>query len=215
MTAPAVIFDLDGTVLDNEDEYGTSFKKVLESLGVKAVPDFPHVRGIGVKENWPVLIKKYDIETTKSPEVLAHLTQEEYLKQIDAVTLKPGLEDFIDLLKEKGIKTALATSNDWWIVDEIFEKLKLDKFFDIVTTGEEVLLKKPDPDLFLVTADKLGISASECLVIEDAASGIAAAHAAGMKAVGLAGDSERRKELEGADIIVESYQEISQKIFKN
>src|SRR3990172_2336696 len=117
-----VIFDLDGTVLDNEDEYGTSFKNVLESLGAKDVPDFPHVRGIGVKENWPGLIEKYKIKTDKSPEILAQLTQEEYLKQIDKVTLKPGFEEFIDLLKEQGIRTALATSNDWWIVDEIFQK---------------------------------------------------------------------------------------------
>ena len=215
MKPSAVIFDLDGTVLDNEDEYGASFKKVLESLGAKDVSDFPHVRGIGVKENWPGLVEKYDIKTDKPSEVLARLTQEEYLKQIESVTIKDGLREFVDSLKEKGIKTALATSNDRWIVDKIFEKLRLDSFFDMVTTGEEARLKKPEPDLFLVTADKLGVTPSECLVIEDAASGIAAAHSAGMKAVGLAGEPERKKELKEADIIVEGYPEMFQKISSN
>ena len=215
MNVSAVIFDLDGTVLDNEDEYGASFKKVLESLGAKDIPDYPHVRGIGVKENWPVLIEKYKIKTNKSAEELARQTQEEYLKKIDAVTIKEGLEDFVDSLKGRGIKTALATSNDFWIVEEIFEKLKLGSFFDIVTTGEEARFKKPAPDLFLVAADKLGVPPAECLVIEDAASGIAAAHAAGMKAVGLAQNDGQKKELQGADIIVKDYAEIFQKVFAN
>jgi len=215
MNVSAVIFDLDGTVLDNEDEYGASFKKVLESLGAKDIPDYPHVRGIGVKENWPVLIEKYKIKTNKSAEELARQTQEEYLKKIDAVTIKEGLEDFVDSLKGRGIKTALATSNDFWIVEEIFEKLKLGSFFDMVTTGEEARFKKPAPDLFLVAADKLGVPPAECLVIEDAASGIAAAHAAGMKAVGLAQNDGQKKELQGADIIVKDYAEIFQKVFAN
>lgn len=208
MNFTAVIFDLDGTVLDNEDEYGASFKKVLESLGAKNVPDYPHVRGIGVKENWPVLLEKYKIKTKKSSEELAHLTQEAYVKKMDSVTLKKGLEDFVHSLKEGGTKTALATSNDWWIVKEIFDKLKLAHFFDAVVTGEEVRFKKPDPDLFLAAADKLGVEPKECLVIEDAASGIEAAKKAGMKVWGVAGDKARAKELKGADMVVLGYNEL-------
>lgn len=208
MNFSAVIFDLDGTVLDNEDEYGASFKNVLESLGAKNVPDYPHVRGIGVKENWPVLLEKYKIKTKKSSEELAHLTQEAYLRKIDSVTLKKGLEDFVYSLKEEGIKTALATSNDWWIVEEIIDKLKLEHFFDAVVTGEEVRFKKPDPDLFLAAADKLRVEPKECLVIEDAASGVEAAKKAGMKVWGVAGGESRAQELKGADMVVFGYNEL-------
>ena len=208
MNFAAVIFDLDGTVLDNEDEYGASFKKVLESLGAKDVPGYPHVRGIGVKENWPGLLEKYKIKTCKSPGELAHLTQEEYLKNIDSVTPKEGLEDFIGSLKKEGIKTALATSNDWRIVEEVFEKLKLDSFFDAVVTAEEVRFKKPDPDLFLAAADKLGVEPKQCLVIEDAVSGIEAAKKAGMKVWGIAGDNRRAEELKGADMVFFGYNEL-------
>jgi HAD superfamily hydrolase (TIGR01509 family) len=208
MNFAAVIFDLDGTVLDNEDEYGASFKKVLESLGAKDVPDYPHVRGIGVKENWPGLLEKYKIKTPKSPEELAHLTQEEYLKNIDSVSPKEGLVDFIGSLEKEGIKTALATSNDWRIVEEVFEKLKLDRFFDAVVTAEEVRFKKPDPDLFLAAADKLGVEPKQCLAIEDAVSGIEAAKKAGMKVWGIAGDNGRAEELKGADMVFFGYNEL-------
>jgi beta-phosphoglucomutase len=215
MNISAVIFDLDGTVLDNEDEYATSFKNVLESLGAKDIPDFPHVRGIGVKENWPVLLEKYKIKTDKTPEILAHLTQQEYLKQLNTVTLKPGLEEFVGLLREKGIATALATANEYLIVEEVLTKLKLESYFDAVTTAEEVRFSKPDPDLFLVAADKLGYPANECLVIEDSQSGITAAHAAGMHSIGIAGGPEQTKALKDADIVVSGYNEIALKIFGN
>ncbi len=211
MKSSAVIFDLDGTVLDNEDEYGASFKKVLESLGATDVPDIPQVGGIGVKENWPILLEKYGVETKKSMEELAHETQEEYLKQLDKVTLKAGFEDYISSLRKAGIKTALATSNGWWVVDDVFEKLKLEKYFDIVTTGEEVEYKKPDPALFLLTADKLGVGPEDCLVIEDAASGIEAAKKAGMKVFAIARDPSHSRELANADKIVLKYTELLEK----
>jgi len=208
MKTAAVIFDLDGTVLDNEDEYGASFKAVLESLGGKDIPEYPQVGGIGVKENWPVLLEKYSLKFDKPIEELAHRTQEEYLSRLSSVTLKPGFEDLIASLREKGIKTALATSNGWWVVEEVFDKLKLDAYFDAVTTGEEVKFKKPDPDLFLVTADKLGLMPMECVVIEDAASGIEAARRAGMKSFAIARDKEHAKTLDKADKIVFAYKEI-------
>ena len=208
MKPSAVIFDLDGTVLDNEDEYGASFKKVLESLGAKDVPDFPHVRGIGVKENWPGLLEKYNLKTDKSPQELAHKTQEEYLKMLDRVHLKEGCEEFIGDLKAEGIKTALATSNERWVVEEVFAKLKLDRLFDTATTAEEVSYRKPNPDLFLLTAGKLGVKTNECLVIEDAASGVEAAKRAGMKVWAIAWDERYKGELKGADRIVFGYNEL-------
>lgn len=208
MKIAAVIFDLDGTVLDNEDEYGASFKKVLESLGAKVETDYPQTGGIGVKENWSLLLARYKVKTSKSMEALAQATQEEYLKLLDKVTLKEGFEEFVKSLREEGIKVALATSNGWWIVDEVFEKLSLERFFDAVTTGEEVEYKKPDPDLFLVTAGKLGVVPGECLVIEDAPSGIKAAKKAGMRVVAIARDEGHARTLRGADKVVSGYNEL-------
>jgi len=205
----AVIFDLDGTVLDNEDEYGAAFRTILRLLGKKVDKKYPHIGGIGVKENWPRLLAKYKIKTKKTFEELTLETQNEYLKRIGEVTLKKGFEDFVADLKNSGISCALATSNAWWIVDAISEIHPLSHFFDTITTGEEVDFKKPDPDLFLLTAQKLGMESSECLVIEDSNAGIEAAHRAGMKASGIYRDRNHAEELKEADLLIRNFYEIS------
>lgn len=209
MKISAVIFDLDGTVLSNEDEYGLAFKKVLEGLGAKVDTDYPQTGGIGVKENWPGLLKKYKVKTKKSLDELASETQKEYLRLLSRVTVKKGLEDFIEKLRADGIKTALATSNVWFIVERVFEEIRIEKLFDSVTTGEEVADKKPAPDLFLAAADKLDVAPEECLVIEDAQSGIEAAHEAKMAVIALARDEKHAKELEGADLVVRDYNRLT------
>lgn len=205
MSIAAVIFDLDGTVVADEDEYGAAFAKVLRSLGAKVTSSYPHVGGIGVKENWPVLLKKYKIKTSKSIEQLTKETQDAYFAQIDQVTLKSGLREFIGQLRERGVKTALATSNASWIVEALVEKLGLQKYFDAITTGEEVRYKKPDPDTFLVTAGKLGVEQENCLVFEDSAAGIIAAQAAGMKVVGIFRNKKHAEELKEADMLVKNF----------
>ena len=211
----AVIFDLDGTVLSNEDEYGDAFRKVLTRLGKRVETAYPHVGGIGVKENWPILLSKYKIRTEKTIEELTQETQEAYLADLPKVTLKPGFEVFVRELKEGGVLVALATSNVLWILEEVFETLSLKKFFDVVTTGEEVKFKKPAPDLFLLTAEKLGVDPKECLVIEDSEAGIEAAHKAQMKVFAIARDASHARSLRNADRVVSSFEDISLSTIQN
>lgn len=209
MGLTAVIFDLDGTVLDNEDEYGLAFGKVLRSLGKRVDSKYPHTAGIGVKENWPLLLSKYKIKTRKSIEELTAQTQDAYLKLLWRVKIKKGFKNFVSDLRNSGVATALATSNAWWIADEVLTELGLKDFFDVTTTAEEVDYRKPNPDLFLLTARKLGVEAGECLVIEDSEAGIEAAHAAGMKVIGIARDKEHAKTLKEADLVIYNYNQLS------
>ncbi len=211
MKVTAVIFDLNGTVLDDEDQYGLAFNKILRSLGIDANKEIPQTLGIGVKENWPLLIEKYNIKTDKTPEVLAHETQEAYLDQITGINVRTGFEEFAEGLKDSGIKIALATSNTWEVVDKILSKVELDNYFEEITTADEVAYTKPDPDLFLLSADKLGVERSECLVVEDAVSGVTAAHRAGMKVVAISRD-DNVELLKEADLVVEGFSELSPKV---
>lgn len=211
MKISAVIFDLDGTILEDEDEYGRAFNKVLKNLGINSNTEIPQIKGIGVKENWPLLIKKYGIKTNKLPEVLAQETQNAYLLEINGITVRPGFEDFVQDLKDGGIQTALATSNTWEMAEKILNKVGLGGIFDTVTTIDEVVYSKPDPTLFTITADKLGVEREECLVIEDASSGVTAAQLAGMKVIAITEKDEDEKLLANADLIVEGFAEISPK----
>lgn len=209
MKISAVIFDLNGTILEDEDEYGLAFNKVLKGLGVETGVKYPHVSGIGVKENWPILLTKYHIKTDRDPSQLEKETQEAYLTTLTGVTIRPGFENFVKALKDSGIKIALATSNTREVTDEILDKVNLRGLFEIITTSEEVKYNKPDPDIFLVTADKLGVERGQCLVIEDTPAGVVAAHRAGMKVIAIARDADYAVKLSEADLVVEAFSEIS------
>lgn len=209
MIISAVIFDLDGTVLDNEDEYGAAFRKVLRSLGKHVDKKYPHTSGIGIKENWPLLLSKYHIKTKRTMEELARATQEAYLQMLSYVNVKKGFEEFVRGLKESGIKVALATSNAWWIVDEIKGELNLEGIFDVVTTAEEVAYNKPDPDIFILTAEKLGLTPQDCLVIEDSQAGVEAAHRAGMKVAAISRDAAHAKSLKEADLVIRGFRQLT------
>lgn len=212
MRIPAVIFDLDGTVLDDEEVYGAAFTKVLEGLGVKVKEPRPHKGGIGVAENWSYLLAKYKIKTTKSTQELSSKTQQEFIKLIGKVRLEEGFIEFVEQLKLSRTTVALATSNEWFVVEKILDSFNLENVFDVVTTGEEVTYKKPDPDLFINTARKLGVDSVDCIVFEDSPAGVEAAIRAGMRVVGVAGSKEDAKGLSGADLIITNYSKDAKKI---
>lgn len=209
MKINAVIFDLDGTVLADEDEYCKAFCAVLSKLGVEKQDQCPHVPGIGVEANWELFIKKLKVETDKSVSELARETQKEYLKTLNEVTLKKGFEAFVKSLRRKKVFTTLATSNSWDVVDKIFKEFEIDKYFDCVTTIEEVAFAKPDPGIFIVCAQKMGVDPGECVVIEDSKAGVEAAHAAGMKVVALARDKKQKGALKSADLVVKDFTGLS------
>lgn len=204
----AVIFDLNGTVVDDEEIYGKAFNKVLSSLGIDTKKDMPHEKGIGVKENWVRFLDNYAIKTNKTPDALAHETQEAYLSELDKVSMRSGFDELAQRLRQGNIQIALATSNTWEHADKILNTLNLREVFDAVTTGDEVVFNKPDPEIFTITADKLGVDREQCLVIEDSASGVEAAKRAKMKVVAITRDDDLRA-LSKADLIIEGFSELT------
>lgn len=211
MNFEAVIFDLDGTVITNEDEYGQAFARVLKRLGVDTDEEYPHESGIGVEENWPKLIEKYNIDTKKTKQELAHETQQEYFNLIKEVDLQDGFLEFVKDLKGVGIKIALATSNSWSVVEKVFENLPIKKYFEVIVTGEEVDRKKPSPDIFLKTADKLNVLPAKCVVFEDSVAGVKAAKNAQMRVVGISRSEEHARQIKEADIVVSDFKEFLEK----
>jgi len=211
MKFAAAIFDLDGTVVKSEKEWGMAFISVLQKLGVKTAGGDPHTRGVSVKSNWQNILTKFNIKTDKTVEELETLTCLEYEKLISMITLSDGVLEFMDVLKESGMPLALATSTNWEITDKVLEHFGLNDFFDNITTGEEVANPKPAPDIFLRASEKLGVLPIDCLVIEDSLSGIVAAEEAGMRVIAVSGDEENGEDLEDADLVTEGFSEITLK----
>jgi len=210
MKFAAVIFDLDGTIIDSESQWGMAFLQVLNELGVRPGEDH-HIRGLSIKSNWQEILAKYDIKTDKTSEELETLTYLEYAKLIPEIKLNDGVLEFMDVLSERGLPLALATSANWEVADKIINYFKLNDRFESITTIEEVVSPKPAPDIFLLASEKLGIDPVDCLVIEDSLPGVTAAHEAGMKVIAINSDEEREDELNEADLVVQGFSEISLK----
>ena len=202
----AAIFDLDGTVLNNEPVYGQAFKKVLQDLGIFIEDKYPHLSGIGIKESWDYLVKRFKIQTTRSLEDLVKATQEAYAEKLPGVQFQKGFAQFAGELKRHGIALALATSNDAQMLEKVDGVFDLKRFFSVMTTKEEVPHLKPAPDLFLKAAEKLNMRPENCVVVEDTRAGIEAAHRAGMEAVGIASDPQRTEDLHEAKLIIPDFE---------
>lgn len=212
MKLAAVIFDLDGTLVDSEVAWGKAFRHVLENLGVKVESSHPQTTGVSVKSNWRDLIEKYNIKTQFTIDELEILIFKELEKHINDIHLMDGALEFIGDLKDAGYQIGLATSTNWSIVDNVFDSLNLHDIFDSVTTGEEVDNPKPFPDIYLVAAEKLGVTPEDCLVIEDSAPGVTAAVEAKMKVIAISDNDDEKGELENANLIVENFSKITPKV---
>ncbi len=205
----AVIFDLNGTILSDEDEYSLAFLRVLKSLGVKVGKNFSHTKGVGLKANWESFRNKYNLRTDLTLDELSNLTQTEYLSLLPKVKLRKGFVDLVANLRKVGIKVALASSNNYSVVEAILDHFGIADFFDVITTMEEVSLSKPSPQIFEITAEKLGVEPYECLVFEDSKAGVEAAVAAGMAVVGVAGTKEEKEDLSAAHKIISGFSEFN------
>lgn len=110
---------------------------------------------------------------------------------------------------EQGTLLALATSNNWWLVEDELEDLSLQKYFNATVTREEVANPKPAPDIFWKAAEKLGIPERECVVVEDSKAGVEAAKEAGMKVVVVLGSYTTEEDFPEADLVVEGFEEVT------
>lgn len=194
-----VIFDMDGVLVDSEPFICKAAMRMFAERGLTVRPeDFlpfvgagenRYVGGVAEKYNFPI-----DIERDKGR------TYDIYLEIIKGeLQPLPGVREFIGKCRAKGLKIAVASSADWRKVRGNLTEIGLPlETFDAVVTGEDVVNKKPAPDIFLAAAKKLGLNPNECLVVEDAVNGVQAAKAAGARCLALL-TSFNEDQLAGAD----------------
>lgn len=120
----------------------------------------------------------------------------------------PYAEELLKAVRKHPVKTALATSSRRMKMQMVMEKLNFLQYLDQVVTGEEVHNSKPAPDIFLRAAEKLKLAPHECIVIEDAASGVTAAKSAGMKCIAIT-TTHAKEQLQHADLVIDTFKEIN------
>jgi len=204
-----VILDLDGVIIDTEPIWFETYSKVCQEYGRNFTEELDKLvkgRSNSYQKLTAVLgIPKKHLEFTEKVKSTYKILFQQKAK------LMPGVLDLLYKLK-KNYNLGLATSAYKYRVEYNLKKFpKLRLFFTAITSGDEVTNGKPDPDIFLLTAKKLNVLPKECLVIEDAETGVAAAKAAGMKVIGLNPGHVTPQNLSGADMVVTSLTEINPK----
>jgi beta-phosphoglucomutase-like phosphatase (HAD superfamily) len=200
----AVIFDMDGVLLDSEYAMRTAAMQALKEWGVTADhPDFTPFVGTGEDRFIGGVAELHGVPYTPD---MKHRAYQIYLETCEDTVIRfPNIPETFEKLTDMGLTLAIASAADDIKVQANISVAGINPMFlGAIVTGDDVQKKKPNPDAFLLAAERLGIEPEYCVVIEDAKSGIQAALNAGMKAIGITSFFTKEDLLEaGADFVAE------------
>jgi HAD superfamily hydrolase (TIGR01509 family) len=198
----AVVFDLDGLLVDTEPLWMRAKAALLEGHGAR-FDHADHVAVLGTSDAWTAdyFARRLGLGPEHSEPIRL-----EYLELMggfvsEGVTLRPGAREVVDAWRG-AVPLGLASNTRRFLVDRIVGAAALAGCFDTVATGDEVAAPKPAPDVYLLACRRLGVSPSEALAVEDSPAGVQSAAAAAMTVVGV--PSEESADLSGATLVVET-----------
>jgi HAD superfamily hydrolase (TIGR01509 family) len=208
MKTGAVIFDLDGVIADSEPLSGRATEMVCRKYGIERT-DRERRDSFGRKQRdifSDVLSARNRHEdiggmVAEKDRIMESMIRKEGLRPVR------GSLEFVASLKGNGLRVALATSSSFEKMDAELKTLGIGGLFEVKVCGDEVSRGKPDPEMFLRAAEKLGVAPSECAVIEDSTFGVQAAKAAGMLSIGFRSPNSPGQDLSAADIVVDDLRE--------
>lgn len=186
----AVIFDLDGVIVSTDDCHYRAWKKMADEEKIyfdRRINE--RLRGVSRMASLEIVLEKRKKEYSNTEKhQLAERKNEYYKELINELTpddILPGVTDRLKELKENGIKVAIGSSSKNTPI--ILRQIGLDSFFDAVSDGNNITHSKPNPEVFVKASEMLGITAEECMIVEDADAGIEAGKHAGMKTLAVQG----------------------------
>lgn len=183
-----IIFDLDGVICHTDTYHYMAWKSLADRLGIYFDEEINNrLRGVSRMQSLEIILEKSDkVYSDKEKEEFANSKNELYRELLNGMSekdLDEKVRETLEILKERGYKTAIASSSK--NARLILSKLKLDNFFDIIIDGNDIKHSKPDKEVFEKAGQRLLLLPEECLVVEDAASGVEGALRAGMKTAGI------------------------------
>ncbi|MDT0608572.1 beta-phosphoglucomutase [Croceitalea rosinachiae] len=187
------IFDLDGVITDTAELHYLAWKKLAEEMDWTFDREVNEkLRGVSRMDSINIIKNHNNASVAEDKlEELAAMKNDIYVASLDTMTPKdylPGAEELLTHLRQEGFLVALGSASK--NSSKVLEQLDAKKYFDVIGDGNSVSKSKPAPDIFLFGADKLGLKPEECIVYEDAQSGVDAAKAGGFYSVGI-GPEER------------------------
>lgn len=207
MSITVVIFDMDGVLIDSSAAHFESWRRLASDLGAKVTQaQFGSTFGRQNRDIIPLLFGG-SLSTHRVAE-LGEIKERYYRELVkDDVPVLPGAADLIRSCHGTGLRLAVGSSGHPENIAMALRVLGVDELIECVVTGEDVTVGKPDPQVFLMAAERLGVSPSSCVVIEDAPAGIDAALAAGMRAIGVT-TGHPRERLAHAHLVVDGLNDL-------
>lgn len=207
MMNSAVIFDMDGVLVDSEPIYMMSNRRLFASLDIDVSDrEYHSYVGTSAAGMWTAIKERHGIE--EPIDVLIRQEFEEHYRSLSVwenLVPIPGIMELLLALQELSVRLAVASSSSRRVVDLILSRAGLSSFFKVTVCGQDVSNGKPHPEIFLAAARKLGVLPAKCLVVEDSPRGIEGAAAAGMSTVGFQNPNSGIQDLSRADLVIESF----------
>ncbi len=200
----AVIFDMDGVLIDSEPLHFEALNRVLGLEGHHVTPEEnEQFLGWTTERMLRVLGERFDLRHRQEHYLTSY--EEAFLEMLrEPVEAAPGALDLLDELRRMDVPVAVASSSRRSWIQATLGALGMADRFTVVASGDEVTRSKPDPEIFLLAARRLGVPPGACAVIEDSPNGVMAGRRAGMRVIGVRTPYTAHLALEGADIVVES-----------
>jgi len=207
----AVIFDIDGTLMDNNEYHKMAWMQYLEGQGRK-MTDKEFKENVSGRTNLDAVEHIYDKKMSDEEASKYYLAKEEIYRRLYKPYICPihGLLEFLKDLQDHGIVMAIATSGIQVNIDFMFEHIPIKQYFKTVIQSKDITKGKPDPEIFMKAAEAVGFPPENCVVFEDSLAGVKAAKKAGIKVVALT-TSEKKEDLKKANLVIKNYNEINYK----
>jgi beta-phosphoglucomutase len=208
----AVLWDMDGTLVDSEEYHWLSWRDTMQLEGISITHD-QFLKTFGQRND---SILPQWLNSAATPESIIRIgdsKEELYRKLVHEGRIEPlpGVMDWIERLREQGWRQAVASSAPRKNIEVVLDAMGLAGFFDALVSAEDVTAGKPDPQVFQKGAERLGMPPARCIVVEDAVPGVEAARRAGMRCIGVS----RTAALIGADVVVRSLTDLPATAFED
>ena len=205
----AVIFDMDGVIIDSEPLHARANILALKQFGIDLTLDYVYqFIGNTILSMCETIKKDYNLSIDAKELSAASAKQIEYLHSIEGYTPIPYIKNLIEDLYNHGIKLAIASSSTIELIQQIVDVLELKPYFAKLISGTSVTHSKPAPDIFLKACEELGVSTDEAIIIEDSKNGVLAATRANIPVIGYKNLHSGNQDLSLANIIVEGFDEV-------
>jgi HAD superfamily hydrolase (TIGR01509 family) len=205
----AVVFDMDGVLLDSEPLHHIVLNEVLAAEGqTLSFEQYRPYIGTTLEYTWSDIVRRLALRGSVA----------NYIEQYDAGILEsyrrhsviaPGVEALLEMLAARGLRLAVASSSRMSWVEAALETLGIRGCFELIVSGDMVQHSKPDPEIYLLAAQRLGVPPERCLAVEDSPKGAQSARAAGMTVVGVRTEYTAHFSLDGAVVVLDSLEQFA------